>query len=52
VAVPLGKSLSFHALAELRAPLVRTSLSIENSTVWNAPPIGFGGVLGLGATFL
>ena len=52
VRVPLGKTLSFHALGELRTPLVRTSLSIENSTVWNAPPIGFGGLVGLGATFL
>jgi hypothetical protein len=50
--VPLGKTLSFQALGELRAPLVRTSLSIEHSTVWNAPPIGFGGMVGLGATFL
>jgi hypothetical protein len=50
--IPLGKVLSFSLLGELRVPLVRTSLSIEGSTVWNAPALGGGALVGLGATFL
>jgi hypothetical protein len=47
----LGRVLALRALGELRVPLVRTSLSVDDTTVWNAPALGAGLRLQLSATF-
>lgn len=37
VSIPLTPILDFRALVELRIPMVRTTLSIEGMSVWDAP---------------
>ena len=52
VSVPISTALSFHALGELRVPIIRTALSIDSETVWRAPPLAGAIRLELGVTIL
>jgi len=51
VEVPINDVLAARAMAEVRVPIVRTSLEISGVTVWNAPSLGGGLSLGLAASF-
>ena len=51
VAVPAWTQTFVVVLAELRAPLSRTSLEIDGQTAWTAPPVAFGLRIGLHALF-
>jgi hypothetical protein len=48
----LGPVLALRLAGELRVPLVRTALRVNDTTVWDAPALGGGLRLELAATFL
>jgi hypothetical protein len=48
----LSRALELRFLGQLSVPLVRTSLTIDDAAVWNAPPLGAGLRAALAATFL
>jgi hypothetical protein len=50
--IALGAILALRLAGELRVPLVRTALRVNDTTVWDAPPLGGGLRLELAATFL
>jgi len=48
--LPISEITRFEVLAELRAPVSRTSLTVEGETVWTAPPLALGLRIGLALT--
>jgi hypothetical protein len=51
LAIPLWQDTHLELLAELRAPLSRTSLLVDDQTVWTAPPLAAGLRVGLTYAF-